>query len=100
LQRMQLLLPLCLLAVCSLAAADADDSADLAERLAPCAACHGDGGRSTSEVYFPSIAGKPDGYLYAQLENYRAGRRRHTIMEGLLAHLSEPYLKEIAAYYA
>lgn len=77
-----------------------DHGGNLAERLAPCAACHGERGRSTSEVYFPSIAGKPAGYLFAQLENYRAGRRRHTIMEGLLAHLSPAYLKEIATYYA
>lgn len=98
----QLLFPLCLLALCPLASADPADEhgRDLAERLAPCAACHGERGRSASEVYFPSIAGKPAGYLYAQLENYRAGRRRHTIMEGLLAHLSAPYLTEIAAYYA
>ncbi|HEX6993551.1 MAG TPA: c-type cytochrome [Gammaproteobacteria bacterium] len=102
LHRMQLLLPLCLLALFPSARADStDEQTDgLEERLAPCAACHGEGGRSASEVYFPSLAGKPAGYLYAQLENYRAGRRRHTIMENLLAHLSEPYLKEIAAYYA
>lgn len=102
LDRTQLLVTFSLLVFSSLAGADpvADAGGDLSERLAPCAACHGEHGRSTSEVYFPSIAGKPAGYLYAQLENYRAGRRRHTIMEGLLAHLSEPYLKEIAAYYA
>lgn len=82
------------------ARADTLDDDDFAERLAPCAACHGERGRSASEVYYPSIAGKPAGYLYAQLENYRAGRRRHAIMEGLLAHLSEDYLREIAAYYA
>ena len=98
----QRLLLLCLLALCAPALTDTIDeqAGSLEERLAPCAACHGEGGRSASEVYFPSIAGKPAGYLYAQLENYRAGRRRHTIMENLLAHLSEPYLKEIAAYYA
>lgn len=95
------LLPaLALLALCPLAEGDPLDDEALVERLAPCAACHGESGRSASEVYFPSIAGKPAGYLYAQLENYRAGRRRHTIMEGLLANLSESYLKEIAAYYA
>jgi cytochrome c553 len=96
-----LLLPLSLL-VCSLAGAEPIDEPheDISERLAPCAACHGDKGRSASEVYFPSIAGKPAGYLYAQLENYRAGRRRHNTMEHLLAHLSKPYLEEIAAYYS
>ncbi len=93
---------LCLLAACAAAGAQpaALQDDDLSDRLAPCAACHGESGRSNSEVYYPSIAGKPAGYLYAQLEHYRAGRRRHTIMEGLLAYLSKPYLEEIAAYYA
>jgi cytochrome c553 len=83
------------------AAADTDESdADLAERIVACAACHGEAGRSAAEVYFPSIAGKPAGYVFAQLEHYRAGRRRHVIMEGLLANLSDDYLREIAEYYA
>ena len=97
----QLLPLLCLLAASYAAAQPSGgQSEDLGDRLAPCAACHGEGGRSDSEVYYPSIAGKPAGYLYAQLEHYRSGRRRHTIMESLLAHLSKPYLEEIADYYA
>src|SRR5690606_38509423 len=76
-----------------------ENDIEMAERLVACASCHGDAGRSDSETYFPSIAGKPAGYLYAQLEHYRAGRRRHTIMEGMLANLSADYLHEIANYY-
>lgn len=72
----------------------------MAERLEACAACHGEAGRSDQERYFPSIAGKPAGYLESQLHNFRDGRRRHTIMESMLALMSDDYLKDIADYYA
>lgn len=72
----------------------------MGERLAACAACHGDEGRTVGDDYYPSIAGKPSGYLYAQLLNFREGRRQHRIMAGLLANLSDAYLGEIALYYA
>src|SRR5690606_18290047 len=94
------LLALCAAALTVSASEQSQDDLEMAERLVACASCHGEAGRSNSETYFPSIAGKPAGYLYAQLENYRAGRRRHTIMEHLLAHMSRPYLKEIASYYS
>ncbi|MBN1238749.1 MAG: cytochrome c4 [Gammaproteobacteria bacterium] len=82
------------------AAASRPSDAAMAERLEACAACHGEAGRSSSERYFPSIAGKPAGYLESQLHNFRDGRRRHTIMEAMLALMSDEYLADIAAYYA
>ena len=47
--------------------------------------------------YFPRIAGKPAGYLYNQLLNFRDGRRRNAAMSHLVQHLSDAYLREIAA---
>ncbi len=87
------------LAVVAEQAATPDD-AGLAERLQACAACHGDEGRSQQEDYYPSIAGKPAGYLYRQLLNFRDGRRLHTTMRLMLAYLSDAYLYDIARYYA
>lgn len=72
----------------------------MAERLKACAACHGDAGRSAAEGYYPSIAGKPAGYLRQQLLNFREGRREHRVMQQLLAYLSDDYLAAIAGYYA
>lgn len=72
----------------------------MGERVQACAACHGDNGRSTAEAYYPSIAGKPEGYLYRQLKNFQTGRRPHRIMQNMLAYLSDDYLREIAAWYA
>lgn len=74
---------------------------DIADRVQACAGCHGEAGRvPASEDYFPSIAGKPAGYLYEQLINFRHGRRHHEIMHAMFAVLSDSYLYEIAEYYA
>lgn len=83
-----------------LPAVTAASDSGLAARLQPCAACHGEQGRAQQEAYYPSIAGKPAGYLRAQLLNFRDGRRQHAVMTPLLAYLSDDYLGEIAAYYA
>jgi cytochrome c553 len=72
----------------------------MAERTRTCTACHGKEGRSTSEGYFPRIAGKPAGYLYNQLLNFRDGRRENAAMTYLVQHLSDAYLQEMAQYFA
>lgn len=72
----------------------------IAQRAVACAACHGKEGRSTSEGYFPRIAGKPQGYLYNQLVNFREGRRQYPAMTYMVAHLSDEYLDELASYFS
>lgn len=82
----------------------AADESGIAERVKPCAACHGEAGHSNTEAgaktYYPSIAGKPAGYLHQQLLNFRDGRRHNAIMQPMLATLSDAYLREMADYYA
>ena len=65
-----------------------------------CGACHGEHGRSAEEAYAPSIAGKPAGYLFEQLRNFRDGRRQNVVMQPMLAFLTDDYLREIAEHYA
>jgi cytochrome c553 len=72
----------------------------IAQRVQACTVCHGKEGRSTNAGYFPRIAGKPAGYLYNQLRNFRDGRRNNAAMTHLLAHLSDAYLHEMADYFA
>lgn len=72
----------------------------IAQRAVACTACHGKEGRATQDGYFPRIAGKPQGYLYNQLVNFREGRRQYPLMTYMVAHLSDDYLKELSAYYA
>ncbi len=65
-----------------------------------CTVCHGEQGRATSEGFFPRIAGKPAGYLYNQLLDFREGRRSNATMTYLVEFLSDAYLQEIADYFA
>lgn len=72
----------------------------VAQRVLACAACHGKEGRATSAGYFPRIAGKPAGYLYNQLVNFREGRRQYPLMTYMVAHMPDAYLKEISQYFS
>lgn len=87
------------LAACAAAWAAAPPDT-MAQRMQACVACHGKEGRATSAGFFPRIAGKPAGYLYNQLVNFRDGRRRHAAMAHLLEPLSDAYLREIAGYFS
>ncbi len=70
------------------------------QRVKPCTSCHGNEGRATREGYFPRIAGKPAGYLFNQLVNFREGRRQFAMMTYIAQFQSDDYLHELAAYFA
>lgn len=93
------LLPLSCAVLLLAGAAQADTG--IAKRVAPCMTCHGKEGRATSDGYYPRIAGKPAGYLFNQLRNFRDGRReQYPLMTYLVQHLSDEYLNEMAEYFA
>jgi cytochrome c553 len=70
------------------------------QRVKACSACHSLQDRRGPDAYYPRIAGKPAGYLYNQLINFRDGRRHYPLMTYLLEHLSDDYLHEIAHYFS
>ena len=72
----------------------------LGQRLTACTACHGKQGRAGSDGFYPRIAGKPAGYLYNQLLNFRQGRRQYPLMIYLVEHQTDAYLHEIAVYFS
>jgi cytochrome c553 len=84
----------------SLAAGAATVPDDMAQRMQACVVCHGKEGRATNQGFFPRIAGKPAGYLYNQLVNFRDGKRKNATMAYLVDHMSDAYLREIAEYFA
>lgn len=72
----------------------------MARRTMACTGCHGEQGRATSDGYYPRIAGKPAGYLYNQLRNFRDGRRSYPMMVYMVGNLSDDYLREMAEYFS
>jgi cytochrome c553 len=72
----------------------------LAQRVKACVACHGQEGRATTDGFYPRIAGKPEGYLFNQLRNFRDGKRTYPMMTYMVAHLTDNYLQEIATYFS
>jgi cytochrome c553 len=72
----------------------------MAQRMLACTACHGPQGRAAADGYYPRIAGKPAGYLYNQLLNFRHGQRNYRLMTQMVDPLSDAYLLEIARHFA
>ena len=70
----------------------------MAQRLLACTSCHAK--KDVNDQYFPRISGKPAGYLYNQLVNFREGRRNYAIMNYMVDPLPDAYLREIAAHFA
>jgi cytochrome c553 len=87
-----------LFAPVAMAAAPFEDN--IAQRSMACTACHGAQGRAGPDGYYPRLAGKPAGYLYNQLLNFRDGRRHYGLMTQLVEPLSDAYLMEIAQYFS
>jgi cytochrome c553 len=68
------------------------------QRVLACASCHAK--KDVNDQYFPRISGKPAGYLYNQLVNFRDGRRQFPLMTYMVDHLSDAYMQEIATHFA
>lgn len=98
-----------MMAICSIAlapgagfavAAAVDVPDTMAERVKPCIACHGSEGAAGKDSFYPRLAGKPKGYLFNQLRDFRDGRRYYRPMALLLENLSDEYLMEMASHFA
>ena len=69
-----------------------------------CAACHAGDGNSTAPAN-PKIAGQFPEYLRKQLADFKPlpgkrAARENPVMAGMVANLSDPDMKNLAAYYA
>ena len=63
-----------------------------------CTMCHG--ARGMSESNAPNLAGQYSEVVVKQLNDYRSGHRKSSIMEGLAKAMSERDIDDIGAYYA
>lgn len=70
----------------------------MAQRVLACTSCHAK--KDVNDEYFPRISGKPAGYLFNQMVNFRDGRRQFPLMTYMVDHLPEAYMREVAAHFA
>jgi len=97
------LFALCGLLACAATAAPQTVPDTLDQRLLACATCHARvdaRGNPVNDSFYPRLGGKPAGYLYHQLLNFRDGRRQYPVMTYLVDHLPDAYLREIAQHFA
>jgi cytochrome c553 len=66
---------------------------------AVCVACHGAGGNSAIPGN-PKLSQQHPEYLVKQLQEYKSGKRKNAIMQGIAAALSEDDMKNIAYWAA
>lgn len=88
------------LAIAPVAAAERSVPDTMAQRALACTGCHGQQGRSKPDGYVPRLAGKPAGYLLAQLHAFQDGRRMHQGMAALLEPLDDGMLAALAEHFA
>ncbi len=75
-------------------------AADVETLIEVCKGCHGDSELLPSDPKFPIISGQEFYYLYVQLKDFKAGRRRNGIMENIVRELDRPTLKALAEYFS
>jgi len=85
-----------------MANAETDDGLSFEDKLAACAACHGEDGDKALAPDYPILAGQYADYLEAALNAYKSGRRTHPIMQmqvEALALTNEDIVR-LAAHFA
>ena len=80
----------------STARSDAEAGRRKAEACAP---CHGVAGNSSVGL-FPILAGQTARYIYLELKDFKAGRRRDPGMSPIAATLSREDMLDLGEYYA
>jgi cytochrome c553 len=71
----------------------------LEEKIAVCAACHGEKG-VPADPKFPIIWGQQAGYIYIQLKDMKSGARKNEVMAPLLEPMTKEDLLALAEYFA
>lgn len=74
-------------------------AADVKEKAAVCAGCHGDNGISQTEN-IPSLAGQPDQFIQWQLVFFRAGSRKNEQMQPIAEEITNEDIRNLGAYFS
>jgi cytochrome c553 len=79
--------------------ATANAAAAAPAKAALCAACHGEGGRSTIPTN-PILAGQTSRYLYLQIRDFQEGRRSDPQMTPIIKDVTREEARELADWFS
>ncbi len=68
-------------------------------KAASCFACHGADGNSIAPN-FPNLAGQSASYLYKQMKDFKAGKRKDPTMDAMILPLDDQAMQDISAFFA
>jgi cytochrome c553 len=74
-------------------------SVDKPDKVAVCAACHGETGASQGPT-FPKLAGQQPSYIEHALHAYQSGERKNAVMAPQAAALADADIKALALWYS
>jgi cytochrome c553 len=77
----------------------AQDTFNVEETAAVCAACHGEDGRPV-EPDTPILWGQQFYYLYVQLKDFKSGLRTNEIMQPIVADFTKDQMKAMATFFS
>ena len=82
--------------------AQAQESEKLHQRAnaAMCANCHGSEGRTVDKSAVPPLAGLPKDYFIQQMQAFKDGSRKATVMHQITKGLSDSQIASLADYFA
>ena len=82
--------------------ANAQESEKLHQRAnaAMCANCHGSEGRTVKNSAVPPLAGLPRDYLIQQMQAYKDGSRKATVMHQISKGFSDAQIASFADYFS
>ena len=67
---------------------------------ATCANCHGTFGKGIQDGALPSLASMKNDYFIEQMQAFKSGARKATIMHQLAKGYNDQQIKDLAAYFA
>jgi cytochrome c553 len=65
-----------------------------------CANCHGSEGRTVENSAVPPLAGLPRDYLIQQMQAYKDGSRKATVMHQISKGFSDAQIASMADYFS
>lgn len=92
-------LVLCLFIALPAVAEESDKFAPIRDKLQLCMSCHGQKGAS-KQAQYPILAGQHLYYLFVQLQDYKAERRKNSVMTPIAKQLDRDQMMLLAEYFS